>query len=105
MGRTAGLAHHCSAGTAGSVGVQRDHEDSPLSLHLLAGFWPFRPEPLGYPTVMAADSQDFEQFLLKRFHKPGQGTFGAICPAWKDSIAMDASRSQLYVLAAKFYLS
>ncbi|MEI7984481.1 MAG: DUF5695 domain-containing protein [Armatimonadota bacterium] len=46
-----------------------------------------------------------EKFLLKRFHKPGQGTFGAICPPWKDSVAMDASRSQLYVFAAKFYLS
>lgn len=46
-----------------------------------------------------------EKFFLKRFHKPGQGTIGAICPAWPDSIAMDASRSQLYVLAAKFYLS
>ncbi len=46
-----------------------------------------------------------EKFLLMRFHKPGQGAFGAICPPWKDSIAMDASRAQLYVLAAKFYLS
>ena len=46
-----------------------------------------------------------EKFLLKRFHKPGQGTFGAICPPWRDSVAMDASRAQLYVFAAKFYLS
>lgn len=46
-----------------------------------------------------------EKFLLKRFHKPGQGTFGAICPAWPESVAMDASRAQLYVYAAKFYLS
>ncbi|MBS1701977.1 MAG: hypothetical protein JST12_09975 [Armatimonadetes bacterium] len=46
-----------------------------------------------------------EKFLLQRFHKPGQGTFGAICPPWKDSIAMDGSRAQLYVLAAKFYVS
>ena len=46
-----------------------------------------------------------EKFLIRRFHKPGQGTFGAICPPWKDSIAMDASRAQLYVLAAKFYFS
>lgn len=46
-----------------------------------------------------------ENFLLKRFHKPGQNTFGAMCPAWHESVAMDGSRAQLYVYAASFYLS
>lgn len=46
-----------------------------------------------------------EKFLLMKFHKPGQGTIGAICPNWEGGIAMDASRPQLYVHAIRLYLS
>ncbi len=46
-----------------------------------------------------------EKFLLLKFHKPGQGTVGAITPQWEGSISVDASRAQLYVFAARLYLS
>jgi hypothetical protein len=57
------------------------------------------------PGEVHALNEYTENFILKRFHKPGQNTFAAFCPAWPDSVAMDASRAQVYVHAINFYLS
>lgn len=46
-----------------------------------------------------------EKFLLKRIQKPSQGVIGAILADWADSVAVDGSRSQLYVHVARLYLS
>lgn len=46
-----------------------------------------------------------EKFILKKFQKPGQGTFGVIAPDWEGGVAMDGSRAQVYVHAARLYLA
>lgn len=60
-----------------------------------------------YPDLEQIEIIDryIEQFLLKKFQKPGQGTFGAISPNWEGGVAMDASRAQIYVHAARLYIA